>query len=293
MTQRASSVGELALRLLTRGRRGTVTRVFERSAYVKTGTDFLLLLWGETRSPMTVNFAGGSDGSRGLEPGEGCELSRSGLTARTVKVVVGGAKVYRSSLLTRSATVLPDDEILLKGAAALKALYDASPHAPILPADRSFREFVNDILIPFPEGGGVPTVYDFLGLVGRGGGFTPAGDDFTAGFTAAFNFLHRSKGTKGIAIPKAIVASKTVPESAAILVYSSQGYVDEGLEKMIVDSVSGNRSRYLHDVMTIASRGHTSGMDMSLGVLLAEASISDAASRSGVLKKCLHLLWAE
>lgn len=295
MIQRASSVGELASRLLSRGRPGVVTRVFERSAYVKTGGDFFLLLWGKTRSPMTINLAGKRDGSGSLKVGEKCELGRSGVQAAGICIAAKVARIYHSSLLVNHKVALLKDEDLLKGAAVLKSLYDSSPHGPTLITDPAFRDFGNDVLVPYAEGkpGRAPAFGDFVGLVGRGGGFTPAGDDFVAGYTATFNYIGRSMGLRPITVPRSDAAERTVPESAAIMLYSSWGYVDEGLERLILDSTSGRQARYLDDLMSMASRGHTSGLDMSTGVLLAEACISDITRGGKAVQMCLRALWAD
>ena len=187
---------------------------------------------------------------------------------------------------------LPDAERLTRGVVMLRTLYGASPHGPTLPYDPPFRDFARGALASYAtERAAVPGFDAFLPLVGRGGGFTPAGDDFSAGFTAAFNYIALSGGTRPILVPKALVLHRTVPESAAILFYSSQGYVDEGLERLILDSLDG-RSGFFGDLETLAARGHTSGTDTSLGVLLAEACALDRSEGRDALEKCLGALFA-
>ncbi len=265
-----------------------MTRVFSRSAYLRADPDFLLLLWSDGRSPMTINVVGEADGSKGLEAGEECELSRSGIRARSVEVTVEGARPYRSLLRRRGAVAFPGPGDLAKGVALLRSLYDASPRGPSLVSDLLFRRFAEGRLVQAAGGARRLGFGDFLGLVGRGGGFTPAGDDFVAGFTSAFNYISRSKGLGQIVISRALVSSRTVPESAAIMVYSSKGYVDEGMERLILDSLGGRA--FSDDLMALASRGHTSGLDMSLGVLLAEAVGSGAEDGGRALRKCLAAL---
>jgi hypothetical protein len=290
MIQRASSVGELAQKFLSRRGHGTATRVFRRSAYVRAGSEFLLLLWSSGRSPMTINVMGESDGSEGLRAGEECELSPSRVRAGDMEVTLEAARVFRSSLLRSGAVDLPEPDELVKGVATLRSLYDVSPHGPVLVSDSAFHGFAKGALVPAASGARRLEFSDFLGLVGRGGGFTPAGDDFTAGFTAVFNYLASRLGRRRIFIPKKLVSSRTVPESAAIMVYSSRGYVDEGLEHLILDSLGGRR--FSDDLMSLASRGHTSGIDMSLGALLAEAVESGKEDGGQTLERCLETLWA-
>lgn len=289
MIQRASSVGELASKFISRGGHGTVTRVFRRSAYVKTGTDFLLLLWNEARSPMTINIQGKRDGATELTAGEDCELNSWGIKAAKFEVAVAGAWVYHGSLRRRLPIEFPGLSSLVKGVAIMKSLYDVSPHGPLLPSDPAFRRFTEDCLRSCAHGTWKLRFDQMLSLVGRGGGFTPAGDDFTAGFTAAFNFVARSRGMRPVTIPKRLAYVMTVPESAAIMTYSSRGYVDEGMERLILSSLGGRE--FFYDLMGVASRGHTSGIDMSLGVLLAEAAILGATDRGKALKACLEVLW--
>lgn len=289
MIQRASSVGELAQRFLARGGRGTITRVFRRSAYVNAGPDFFLLLWSSGRSPMTVNVIGESDGSVGLKAGDECQLSPSGVQAGNFEVTVEGARPYRSSLQRRGTVSLPGSGDLVKGVAMLRSFYDVSPHGPSLASDPVFRSFARSRLVPAASKAGKLEFGDFLGLVGRGGGFTPAGDDFTAGFTSVYNYIARSRRSRQIVIPRKLASSKTVPESAAIMVYSSRGHVDEETERLVLDSLGGRT--FSDDLMTLASRGHTSGMDMSLGALLAEA-VESGDDGSLALKGCLEALWA-
>jgi hypothetical protein len=290
MIQRASSVGELAWKFLSRRGHGTVTRVFRRSAYVSAGSDFILLLWSSGRSAITVNVTGENDASEGLKAGEECELSPLGIRTRQIEVAAEGARVYRSSLRRSGAVALPASDDLVKGVTMLRLLYDASPHGPVLVSDPLFRSFAGGSLAQAASGTRGLEFNDFLGVVGRGGGFTPAGDDFTAGFTAAFNYIARSKRSRRIFIPKKLASSRTVPESAAIMVYSSRGYVDEGMERLILDSLGGRG--FFNDLMSLASRGHTSGIDMSLGALLAEAVELGKEDGGRGLRRCLRSLWA-
>lgn len=266
-----------------------MTRVFRRSAYVRAGSDFFILLWSGGPSPMTVNVVGEKDGSTGLRAGEECELAPSGVVARDLEVNLEGARAYHSSLRKGGVVSFPRTSDLVKGVAMVRSFYDASPHGPSLISDQAFRGFVDGSLAPAARGSRRLKFGDFVGLVGRGGGFTPAGDDFTAGFTSVFNYVARGEGLTQIVIPKRLASSKTVPESAAIMVYSSRGYVDEGLERLVLDSLGGGE--FLGDLATLASRGHTSGIDMSLGALLAEATEAGRTDGGQTLTRCLAALW--
>jgi len=291
MNQRAASVGDLAADLLSSGKPGRVTRVFQTSAYVRSGEDFLLLLWGKLRSPMTINVEGRS-ATDGIRAEERCELNRNGVSLEQGTIVVNGAAVFRSALLDRMEVTLPRPEALKRGVAALKSLYDVSPPGPTLNKDGALRAFVENTLLPIAQGDStrVRSLESYLPLVGRGGGFTPAGDDFLGGLLATFNFLARCRKSTQILLPRALLRGRTVPESAHVLFCSARGYVDEGMEKLILKSLDGGPS-FSDELIDVAHRGHTSGIDMSLGVLLCEAAVVDAENKGRVLEQCLDILW--
>jgi len=111
-------------------------------------------------------------------------------------------------------------------------------------------------------------------LIGRGNGFTPSGDDFLAGFTAAYNQLAKWNDWGLIELEIEDLIGETVRESAMLLSYASQGYVDEEMEDLLV-SLSSSPDRLTDALTRIATRGHTSGLDMSLGALVAVAAVED------------------
>jgi len=292
MSLKASSIGDLAARLLSRGGTGEVTRVFHRSIYVRSGLDFVLLLWGRLRSPMTINVEGSYiDGWR-MRVGEGCVLGREYLSLDAEKIDVRGAEVFRCALLDSRRITLPPSPALAKGVAILRSLYDVSPSGPTLAADPALKSFVRETLVPLSFGrtGAVYQTGQYLGLIGRGGGFTPSGDDFVGGFVATFNYVARCARKRQVLIPQTLFRGLTVPESAMILSYSAKGRVDEDMERLVLATTSGSTGFY-DELMTVARRGHTSGIDMSLGVLLCEAALAQANGELGALQKCLDALW--
>jgi hypothetical protein len=291
MNQSASCVGDLAASLLARRKTGRVTRVFHRSAYVKSGDDFFLLLWGSLKSPLTINVVG-SPATGSIHAHEMCKLSRTGVILDSGRVDVEGADIFRSTMLHRREVKLPGRQALKKGMALLRSLYDVSPPGPTLNTDRALRTFAEKALLGLASGASAElhSPASYLPLVGRGGGFTPAGDDFLGGLFATYNFVARCRGSKQIRIHRDLLYGKTVPESANLLFYAARGYVDEGMERLILRSLDGGLD-FSDELIEVARRGHTSGIDMSLGVLLCESALADAEGRGGALKDCLNILW--
>ncbi len=294
MIQRASCVGELALRVLGRGRPAKITRTFQRSAYLRSGDDFVLLLWGEMKSPMTVNVAGEAWEGPRLRAGEECRLEPGRMRFDSGSVEVGRAKVHRSGLLKRRPIQFPGATVLTKGVATLRSLYDVALSDPALADDGALKTFVRRVVSPAASGR-MTAVFNeesYLPLIGRGGGFTPAGDDFVGGFMATYNFAARCRKSRQALLPRTMLLSRTVPESAVMLDYAARGYVDEGLERLVMRTLGGGTPGFYDELLSVARRGHTSGIDMSLGVLLCAAALSSAPGES-VLNACLEALWKQ
>ena len=288
MTQRASDIGELARGILSLGGEGRVSRVFPSSAYVRAADDFLVLLRGGPRSPLTVNFLASAVVS-GLKPGEKCEFSPAGISAGEEVFPVEQARVFRTSLLRPRRVALPKPRELTAGASMLRSLYDVASEGPRLVDDPAFLRFADRVLAPVAGGEDEPA-HDFRlysELIGRGGGFTPAGDDFVGGFLSTFNFVARQRERDEVAVPLKKLLALTVPESAVILARGAEGYVDELMQELILKSTSEEQVTFHRELLSVARRGHTSGVDMSLGVLLAEAALSDPAGARGTLAACL------
>jgi hypothetical protein len=289
MNHRASSIGDLAVGVLKRERTGTVTRVFRRSAYLRAGDDFILVLWGGLRSPLTVNVRGTVE--QGWKVGEKCDLGPPGIALGSGMVEVRGAEVYRSLLQERRSIQLPGAPALIRGVTMLRSFYEASPAGPILVTDRALRQFVERTLSPFAAGKrSLQSPDRYFPLIGRGGGFTPAGDDFVGGLLSTYNYIARCERAREVSVPLRSLRSRTVPESAAFLSYAIRGYVDEGLGSLILKTL-GAGGRFSDELVSVVQRGHTSGIDMSLGVLLVEAALSDLRGEEGALEGCIGALW--
>jgi hypothetical protein len=174
----------------------------------------------------------------------------------------------------------------------LRALYDVSPSGSTLVGDRALRAFATNTLTAFASGepGAVYSPESYDPLLGRGGGFTPAGDDFIGGLLTALNYVARCRRGRQVLIPRRFLLARTIPESAAILDYSARGYVDEDMGRLVLKTLDGS-DRFFDELMVVAHRGHTSGIDVSLGVLLCEAALAQVEGERGALKRCLDELW--
>ena len=266
----AKSVGELVQSIAAKGARGRVRRVFRTSAYLETRGGLILILRGTLRSPMTVNVVSGPHFIEELKINDRFELNSKELRLGGNRIRIDGAESFRSSLLkTKKVKPISGVEIV-KAASSLKLLYSASEVSLDLVTGQAFNEFCDVVLRPLAAGRPEQAyrLPNYASLLGSGTGFTPAGDDFVAGFTAAFNFSARGIGKNPILLPLAELRRRTVLESAFLLDYAQRGYVDENLQRLILAGFDNEPLQFRAEISELASRGHTSGLDMSLGVLV-------------------------
>jgi hypothetical protein len=272
---------------------GRVSRVFRNSTYVVAGEDVFLLLRGRLRSPMTVNLSTDTSLDSLLSVGELCGILHGRMEFNKITVRTRGVRIFRNSLESAVVASPVDTSSLVEGAVALRLLYGVSDPGLAIVFTRPFRRFVDSVLVP-ASGGTLTGAYvlnNYLPLIGTGGGFTPAGDDLVGGFAATFNLMARVRGMPEIRIPREELQKRTVPESAALLDYAQRGFVDEEVERLILSAFGGRKGgRFFQGLLELAKRGHTSGIDVSMGVLLAAAMIRDMEAADGALARCLEAI---
>lgn len=292
MILQARDVGELAIEQMRSPIEGKVTRVFRRSAYVETGQGLILLLQGGLRSPITVNLGTEVNIEGLLAPGSSCCLGEETMRFDAFSIEKDGAAVYRSSLLDGLEIDIAAGRELARGAAALRLLYGVSPASLDLVGSDQFRGFIASAIRPLCRGESKAaySTRNYLPLIGMGSGFTPAGDDFVSGFVAAFNFVARSLGWMEIRLPWRDIAVRTVPESARLIDYAQRGQADEDLSRLIISATVGDHTSFWNSLLDVAQRGHTSGIDLSLGVILASASLAGALGGGDSAERVLHAL---
>jgi hypothetical protein len=105
----------------------------------------------------------------------------------------------------------------------------------------------------------------FLGLCGRGPGFTPAGDDFVGGFLAIINWIRISLKIGSRIVPGPEYRKLTTWTSFKLMECNANGLVDIEVQDLINSIAKGNVLQYIDSVRLIAKRGHTSGIDFATG----------------------------
>jgi hypothetical protein len=105
----------------------------------------------------------------------------------------------------------------------------------------------------------------FLGLCGRGPGFTPAGDDFVGGFLAVLNWIRTSLKIGCPIVPGLEYRKLTTWTSFKLMECNARGLVDIEVQALINSIAKGDVMQYIDSIKLIAQRGHTSGIDFATG----------------------------
>jgi hypothetical protein len=238
---------------------------------------------------MTINVATTEEFVDVVAADERCLFANGEILLERIRVQTEGGRLY-SGRLGRGVPVSPvPASSLVKGMAALKLLYDVCDQPLAIVSSESFYRFVESVLAPAARGemAGVYTPENYMPLIGTGGGFTPAGDDMVGGFAAAFNHAARVGGLREVVLSREELESRTVPESAALLEYAQRCLVDEDVENLILSAFGGRPSMFFQELLRVAKRGHTSGLDTSVGVVLAAAVTREMQTCDGTLERCL------
>lgn len=107
-------------------------------------------------------------------------------------------------------------------------------------------------------------------LIGRGKGLTPSGDDLLVAYQAMLYACDQpaEKLTAALSIPLS-----TTDVSKAYISASIKGYVNSLIYRLLTDLKSQDQQLIEKDVKNVMKIGHSSGIDLCFGMLLALESI--------------------
>jgi hypothetical protein len=125
-------------------------------------------------------------------------------------------------------------------------------------------------------------------MCGKGPGFTPAGDDFIAGYMALYNWLKDSMNLGGMMVPDRRFSLLTTWTSFKLIEYSARNLLDDQAQEMINSIAGKNIDAYIRCVALISKRGHTSGIDFATGMTMALFTIADRIFKAGVLESMVQ-----
>jgi hypothetical protein len=117
-------------------------------------------------------------------------------------------------------------------------------------------------------------------IVGLGKGFTPSGDDLLGGFLATYNSFAEGIGRHKILLDFDFLETRTSWISAKLLDLMQRQVLDEQFSQLVDYAASGDTNSFLMAFESLLPRGHTSGIDILVGVLLALSLVRDVAART-------------
>ncbi len=104
-------------------------------------------------------------------------------------------------------------------------------------------------------------------LIGLGGGFTPACDDFYIGYLSLNSYLDSKDYSSRVFKVIRKYLYKTTWASRSYIIYSLLSLYDESIENLIHSLNLGFVEESINSLIELCRRGHSSGFYMSLGVL--------------------------
>lgn len=234
------------------------------------------------RSPITINLDSALNLERFIRPldpvyvhGETIQIGEE------ASINIADASTYQnSSDPTSRAADLEQIGAALRQASFILRIIETSqsvldplglPHSCVV-------DFVRDGIIPLRRSNDAIRFREAsLKIVGLGLGFTPSGDDMLGGFLATYNSLSRTVERVEILLDFALLHGKTSWISAKLLDYMQRLILDEQVDHMIRSAICGDEEDFILAMETLLPRGHTSGVDISTGTILALSLIRDIA----------------
>ena len=282
-TLRAKSVGALALRALSRGDSavaGTVVNTFANSFYARTDKDELLFFTNHSlRSPITVNLDAKSDLEKLVTPLQSLTVKGKQILVGTDTTITLDAAILYDDTIEQSSELNLDFSMIGKSfriVSVILQIIDTSqsvldPHAI---AHNSVVEFACDgVMSLLRPGGEEQFLQAALRIVGLGSGFTPSGDDTLGGFLAVYNSFASAIGRAPILLDLHAIEERTSWISAKLLDHMQHLILDEQVRDLI-DSVS-DKNELVLAFESLLPRGHSSGIDIAVGAILALGLIHD------------------
>ena len=260
---------------------GETVKVFENTVYLKTGHDDLICLTSkDVKAPMNLNLNVPINfleldciNKKAIRTLNGLKLETIGFDTKNSKIHPL-TKDHEIEAGLRNRILFSVDEINLFDTAG-SILDNNSP-------------FFNDLSVSITtisestQKHELNKLSDQLSsIVGLGNGFTPSGDDFIVGFLFCLNRILSCINHKDT---KFVIMGNTNWASKKFIGYSQNGIVIEPLELFVNFLLSGeNKTKF--PLMDLIQVGKSSGIDASIGAIIATVFVFDNDFRNLILTK--------
>ena len=260
---------------------GETVKVFENTVYLKTGHDDLICLTSkDVKAPMNLNLNVPINfleldciNKKAIRTLNGLKLETIGFDTKNSKIHPL-TKDHEIEAGLRNRILFSVDEINLFDTVG-SILDNNSP-------------FFNDLSVSITtisestQKHELNKLSDQLSsIVGLGNGFTPSGDDFIVGFLFCLNRILSCTNHKDT---KFVIMGNTNWASKKFIGYSQNGIVIEPLELFVNFLLSGeNKTKF--PLMDLIQVGKSSGIDASIGAIMATVFVFDSDFRNLILRK--------
>ena len=260
---------------------GETVKVFENTVYLKTGHDDLICLTSkDVKAPMNLNLNTPVDFLKLDCISKKAIRTPTGLKLETIVFDTKNSKIYPTTKDyemkngLRNRILFSVDEINLLD--TLGSILDN--HSPFF---NELSYSIRSISESTQKRDLMKLSNQLSGIVGLGNGFTPSGDDFIVGFLFCLNRILLCTNHKDA---KFVIMGNTNWASKKFIDYSQNGIVIEPLEMFVNFLLSGeNETKF--PLMDLIQIGKSSGIDASIGAIIATVFVFDNDFRNLILTK--------
>lgn len=287
ITLQANCIGSLAAQALSGAKSeivGEVVNTFPNSFYFRTVNGELVLVTNRSlQSPITINLDSTSNLEHVVKPLEP-------LYVRGRQIRIGAdASIDLSEALSYQGRSDPATELSPEFAEIGGSLRIVSFLLRIIDTSQSLldpRGLAHEGVVGFVSDGVIPLRHSStergfreaaMKIVGLGSGFTPSSDDILGGFLATYNSLSKTIGRAPILLDFSLLQGKTSWISAKLLDYMQRLVLDDQMHRVIDSATRADDDGVILALETLFPRGHTSGIDISEGAILALSLVRDIA----------------
>ena len=260
---------------------GETVEVFENTVYLKTDHDDLICLTSkDVKAPMNLNLNTPVDFLKLDCISKKAIRTPTGLKLETIVFDTKNSKIYpitknheiKNGLQNR--VLFSVDEINLLD--TLGSILDN--HSPFF---NELSYSIRSISESTQKRDLMKLSNQLSSIVGLGNGFTPSGDDFIVGFLFCLNRILSSSNHKH---GKFVIMGNTNWASKKFIDYSQNGIVIEPLEVFVNFLLSGE-NEIKSSLMDLIQVGKSSGIDASIGAIIATVFVFDNDFRNLILTK--------
>ena len=260
---------------------GETVKVFENTVYLKTGHDDLICLTSkDVKAPMNLNLNTPVDFLKLDCISKKAIRTPTGLKLETIVFDTKNSKIYPTTKDyemkngLRNRILFSVDEINILD--TLGSILDN--HSPFF---NELSYSIRSISESTQKRDLMKLSNQLSGIVGLGNGFTPSGDDFIVGFLFCLNRILLCTNHKDA---KFVIMGNTNWASKKFIDYSQNGIVIEPLEMFVNFLLSGeNETKF--PLMDLLQIGKSSGIDASIGAIIATVFVFDNDFRNLILTK--------